>query len=294
MRSSRGNLDETLRSVPDPLLFAIGLALVAGIAALEASWGRGVPIVDFLLIAVLGVGWYARSRWYGYGLAAVAAAVSVVIPLSGEMHLPVEAAVASGAARLTLYLVMLVLLGMMRRERAGHQKAAGTDQQTGAANVRAFQMTALSEIKRAQRYHHDLSLAYMDVDDFKAVNDRLGHVEGDHVLLEVSHVMRGVVRSVDTVARVGGDEFAILMPETDAASARAVIDRVRGEIALLRTVDGEPVRCSIGLVTFIRPPASLKELVDAGDDLMYRAKENGKNRLEQAERSGLRVVAAGR
>ena len=196
------------------------------------------------------------------------------------------AACAAGIARLALYLVVLGLLGMMRRERAGHQHAVATDQLTGAANARAFRALADAEVERAQRYQRDLSLAYIDVDDFKAINDRLGHPEGDHVLLEVSHVMRSSVRATDTVARIGGDEFAILMPEIGAAPARAVIERVRGELARLRTADDEPVLCSIGLVTFDRPPTSLKELVAAGDELLYRAKEGGKHRIEQADHSG--------
>jgi diguanylate cyclase (GGDEF)-like protein len=181
---------------------------------------------------------------------------------------------------------VLGLLGMMRRERAGHQHAVATDQLTGAANARSFHAIAVTEVERAQRHQRDLSLAYIDVDDFKAINVRLGHPEGDHVLAEVSHMMRSVVRATDTVARIGGDEFAILMPEIGASPARAVIERVRDELARLRTVDGQPVLCSIGLVTFNRPPTSLKELVAAGDELLYRAKEGGKDRIEQAERSG--------
>ena len=98
--------------------------------------------------------------------------------------------------------------------------------------------------------------------------------------------MRCVVRSVDTVARLGGDEFAILMPETRAAEARVLMERLEGELSRLVTTTGQPVTCSIGLVTFLRPPESLQELIAAGDELMYRAKRNGKARVEQAQRSG--------
>ena len=113
------------------------------------------------------------------------------------------------------------------------------------------------------------------------------------MLLEVSHVMRSFVRATDTVARIGGDEFAILMPEIGASSARVVIERVRGGLARLRTAEGRPVPCSVGLVTFDRPPTSLKELVAAGDELLYRAKDNGKDRVEQAERSGAYQLVGG-
>ena len=103
--------------------------------------------------------------------------------------------------------------------------------------------------------------------------------------------MRRLVRSVDTVARLGGDEFAILMPETRLTEARTLMDRLREEFAALMTSAGQPLSCSIGLVTFLRPPASLQQLISAGDDLMYTAKRNGKDRIEQAECSGADAVA---
>jgi diguanylate cyclase (GGDEF)-like protein len=280
------SFDECMRHLPDPLQLVIGLGLVAGLTAFKLTIGHSVMVIDFLFVPIVYVGWFARARWCGYAVAAIAAASSGVVALVAETHTSLAAAVASSLARFALYLFVLGLLGMMRRERAGHQHAAATDQLTGAANARAFRTIALAEVERAQRYQRDLSLAYIDVDDFKTINDRLGHPEGDHVLVEVSHVMRSVVRATDTVARIGGDEFAILMPEIGAASARGVIERVRGELARLHTIDGAPVPCSIGLVTFDRPPASLKELIAAGDELLYRAKENGKDRVEQAERSG--------
>lgn len=291
MTLRRTSLDDRLRQLPDVVLLAIGLAIVAGLTAFRLTVGHGVPVVDFLLIAVVGVGWFASARWYGYALAAVAATASVAMAVAGQADVPLGAAVTSGLARFVLYLVVLGLLGLMRRERTAHQREARTDPHTGVANVRGFRALALTEIERSQRFAHEFSLAYLDVDDLKAINSRLGHVEGDRVLLEVCHVMRSAVRSVDTVARLGGDEFAVLMPETGAAPARAVVDRLKTEFARLRTCDGRDVTCSIGLVTFLRPPASLEELITAGDELMYRAKQNGKDGIEQAEHSGSYAVS---
>ncbi len=286
MRSSRRSFDDSMRCIPDAVQLAAGLGLVLGLTALKLTIGHSVTVIDLLFIPVVWVGWFASARWYGYALAAAAAASSAVVAVLAETHASLAAAAVSGLARFALYVVVLALLGMMRRERAAHQRAATTDQLTGAANSRAFRTIAAAEVERAQRYGHELSLAYLDIDDFKAINDRLGHPEGDRVLLEVSHMMRSVVRSVDTVARVGGDEFAILMPETRAGDAVTVVERVRLETARLSTGDGGRVSCSIGLVTFARPPESLTELVAAGDELLYRAKENGKDRIERAERCG--------
>jgi diguanylate cyclase (GGDEF)-like protein len=275
-----------MRRVPDLLQLAVAIGLVVALTAFKLTIGHSLTVIDFMFVPVVWVGWFSRARWCAYAVALTAAGLSVMVAVVAETQASLPAAFASGIARFALYLLVLGLLGMMRRERAGHQHAVATDQLTGAANGREFRAIALAEVERAQRHQRDLSLACVDVDDFKAINDRLGHPEGDHVLREVSHMMRSVVRASDTVARIGGDEFAILMPEISASPARAVIERVRGELSRLRTTDGEPVLCSIGLVTFDRPPKSLKELVAAGDELLYRAKDKGKDRIEQAERAG--------
>jgi diguanylate cyclase (GGDEF)-like protein len=285
MSSPITKVDAHARRLPDPVLLVIGLALVAALAAFKVTEGRGVPIVDFFLIPVAAVGWLASSRSYGYVTALATAAVSVAVSLDGT-HARVGATVASGVARLILYLLVLAFLHAMRALQVEREREARTDQQTGAANARAFQALAVAEIERVRRYRQELSLAYLDIDDFKTINDRLGHAAGDHVLLALSHVMRSVVRSVDTVARLGGDEFVVLMPHTGAREARVLVERLRGELARLSTDDERPVPCSIGLVTFASPPASVRELIDAGDALMYAAKRQGKNRVEQAELAG--------
>ena len=293
MDSRFASLDARLSRLPDAALLAVGLALITGLALLRVAAAEGVPLVDFFLIPVAGVGWFSRRRWCGYAAAVGAALASVLMAIAGPSSAPVGSALASGAARLVLYIIVLGLLGAMRRMELQHETDARTDPVTGTANARAFRTLALSEIERSRRYQHELSLAYLDIDDLKAINDRLGHVEGDHVLVQVSHLMRCVARSVDTIARLGGDEFAILMPETRGTEARVLMERLEGELSRLVTRTGEPVTCSIGLVTFVRPPASLQELITAGDDLMYRAKRNGKDRIEQAERCGSAVVASG-
>ena len=285
MLSLTSKLDARLRALPDPVLLAIAFAIVAGLAGFKLTAGRGVPLVDFFLIPVAAVGWFASSRAYGYAAALVTATVSVAIAVDGA-NARVGATVASGVARLLLYFIVLAFLGAMRAVQEERDREASTDHLTGAANARSFRVLALAEMERARRYQHELSVAYLDIDDFKAINDELGHTEGDHVLLQVSHVVRSVVRSVDSAARLGGDEFCVLLPETGAAEAARPGRRLRGELARLRTEHGHPVPCSIGLVTFTSPPASLRELVDAADELMYTAKRKGKDRVEQAHRTG--------
>ena len=287
MTTRCNSFDQLMRRLPDVVQLTIGLAMIAGLSAFKLTLGSGVMLIDFFIIPVVGVGWFARSPRYGYLVALAAAVDSAVLAVYAETQATWSTAVLTGLARFALYVVILTLLGMMRREREGHQYAATTDRKTGAVNAHTFHELAETEVARAQRNSgSELSLAYVDLDDFKQINDGLGHGEGDRVLLEVSHVMRTQVRASDTVGRVGGDEFAILMPETGAKPARGVVDRLRHELSRLQTRDGRPVPCSIGLVTFDRPPDSIGELINAGDELMYRAKQGGKDRIEQAERSG--------
>jgi diguanylate cyclase (GGDEF)-like protein len=292
MSSPFSSLDARLRRLPDVVIFALGLLLIAGIAAYRLTVGHSVPIVDFFLIPIAGIAWLARRHLYGYLAAVVTAVLTVEIALAARPPAPFGASLAAGGMRLVFYFVVLAFLAAMRRAQLEQETDARTDTLTGAANAHAFRDIAAGEIDRSRRYGHQLSLLYLDIDDFKAINDHLGHAEGDDVLLHISHVLRSVVRSVDTVGRLGGDEFAVLMPETDIGAAHALALRLRYELNRAHAGDGRSVPCSIGLVTFVQPPASLRELLDAGDDLMYRAKQNGKDRIEEAEVLGSRSQAA--
>ena len=286
MTSPYASLDSRLRSLPDAVTVAVGLAMIAGLTLLGLQPAHSVPLDDFFFIPVVWVGWLAHRRAYGYAIALAAAVASVAMAVAGPDAMGLGAAVIAGAARLFLFLLLLGLLTAMHRLQLAHETDARTDALTGAANSRAFGDLAGAEVERTQRYRHRLSLAYVDVDDFKRINDLEGHAQGDRVLRLLGEAMRSAVRSVDTVARLGGDEFVILMPETGAAEARAVTERLTGDLAGLATKAGRRVTCSIGLVTFDVPPGSVQELVDAGDELMYKAKHGGKNSIEQAARAG--------
>src|SRR5437773_2624774 len=119
----------------------------------------------------------------------------------------------------------------LRLAHARERELARRDALTGAPNARAFYELAGAEIARARRYIHPFSVAYLDLDDFKLVNDRLGHLAGDAVLRSVARALGGVLRASDVVARLGGDEFAVLLPEAGAAPARLATDKLRQALA---------------------------------------------------------------
>jgi diguanylate cyclase (GGDEF)-like protein len=159
------------------------------------------------------------------------------------------------------------------------KELSGTDPLTGLMNRRAFNEQVEKEIVRSRRYGHPFSVAYMDLDDFKEVNDRGGHAAGDLLLLFVAMTLHGSLRSSDFLARLGGDEFAVLLPETGPAAAVAVMGKALERLSRIQRSGEDALSASIGLLTCENPPESRDRLLRSADELMYSAKKEGKNRI---------------
>jgi diguanylate cyclase (GGDEF)-like protein len=165
------------------------------------------------------------------------------------------------------------------------QRQAVTDELTGLANRRSFQETLEAELRRAERFGNSLALIFADIDDFKRVNDRFGHGVGDEVLRAFADVLRHRVRSIDQAARLGGEEFAILLPETDAAGAEALAESLRAATSNLSIpvgVNFVRVTASFGVSAF-PPVRSADDLMTSADLALYSAKRRGKDCVVTAE-----------
>lgn len=159
---------------------------------------------------------------------------------------------------------------------------ASTDTLTGIANRRYLMRYATNEILRAQRYSRPLSLLMLDLDRFKEVNDRYGHSWGDEVLKAAAAATQTVLRSTDLLGRYGGEEFAVLMPETTTEEAVNVAERIREAVSaiLLDTGNGEiTIRVSIGVASLSATEADLHSLIDRADAALYSAKRGGRDRV---------------
>jgi diguanylate cyclase (GGDEF)-like protein len=167
---------------------------------------------------------------------------------------------------------------------------ASTDHLTGAANSRAFYEKAQTEIARSARYGRPFTAAYFDLDNFKTVNDTLGHNVGDDLLVRTVYLITQTIRETDFLARLGGDEFVILFSETDVEAAQEAIRRIEGRFHTEMKEKSLPVTLSVGLVTFVSPPVSVSEMIQMADKLMYEAKSGGKNRIISATYSEGRLV----
>jgi len=193
-----------------------------------------------------------------------------------------EAGLLALAALMLLTLVLARPLLRAFRWTEEQASEARIDSLTGLANRRALEEILAAEISRAQRFKHQLAVVLLDLDRFKDINDNFGHAAGDVMLRGVGRLLTSLARQGDTVARWGGEEFVVVLPETDLAGARRFAERLR------RTIEAHAVgdmhtSASCGVATML-PEDSVEELLGAADRALYQAKSNGRNRTETAVR----------
>ena len=168
------------------------------------------------------------------------------------------------------------------------ERTARTDALTGIFNRRWLDETLLREIARLERSKGNFTIMMADVNDFKAINDRVGHVEGDRILVEVAHLLQRNFRASDSVVRYGGDEFIALMPDTDLAQARVAVDRLQRFVEARNARHDSPITLGLccGLATFI-PGMSMDALVQAADEDMFAQKPRRSDRPSPTLRAPL-------
>jgi diguanylate cyclase (GGDEF)-like protein len=160
----------------------------------------------------------------------------------------------------------------------GERELADRDDITGVLNRRAFIKAVMSESIRSRRSRRPLTVAYIDLDRFKKVNDTLGHNIGNMALETVACTMKSTLRDTDSVSRLHGDEYALLLPETNQENAKVVIEKLRTALKSEMKAKGWKITFSIGVVTF-RNPANENYMLDQADKVMLSVKKTGKNRV---------------
>jgi diguanylate cyclase (GGDEF)-like protein len=191
------------------------------------------------------------------------------------------AVMAFGTVLYTITFAFLLLSMVKERGELRHKTAALIDPLTGLANRRAFLADAEHFLAREPQHHESVAVMLADLDRFKAVNDRFGHVIGDRVLQMFADTITRALRPTDMSGRLGGEEFAFLMPGANAAEAGRVAERIRLQFAeAARDVGGHAVEATVSVgVATARMPAELSDLIGAADGALYRAKAEGRNRV---------------
>jgi len=184
----------------------------------------------------------------------------------------------------TLFFVIVTfIIADLKALHLRERDLARIDSLTRVSTRLAFYELANEEINRARRLNQPMTLAYLDLDCFKEINDRNGHAAGDRVLRAVAQGMQGMIRRTDMAARLGGDEFALLLPNTAADAASRLLGRILEVLTKTMQRKGWPVTFSVGAATFLSPPESVEEMIHRTDEIMYSVKRTGKNRMRLEE-----------
>ena len=265
-----------------PLWLAIGFALIACLGFLDYMAGYEFSFSLFYLAPITLIAWFTGRR-----LGFVASATSAVVWLLADMaagHPYSHYAIHywNSAIRLGFFVIVTLLLSALREALEREQGMARTDYLTGLLNARYFHDRLRQEIDRSHRFNHPFTLAYLDLDDFKSVNDLFGHDTGDRVLQKVAGIMKRQLRKTDIVARLGGDEFALLLPETGHEAAQTAVSKLRFSLLDEMQKQQWPVTFSIGLLTCMDASLSVGDLIKMADELMYSVKKGTKNNIGYA------------
>jgi len=270
------SVDGALLRVPPPGLFALSVGGVAAVSLLDFLVGYEISVSLFYLVPVAVAAWYGGPR-DGIAIAGLACVGWYAADVfSGHPYQHPAIPVWNAAVRFGFFAVVAGLVSVYHDALRKQRQLLRTDALTGLANRHAFGDALAHDLALARRRGSALSLAYLDLDDFKAVNDTAGHAEGDRVLRTVGEVLGRSFREADTAARLGGDEFAFLLPDTGPEGAAQVAGKLARELRQAFIAGQWPVDCSIGVVTFPHARVSVADALAAADRAMYEAKRGGK------------------
>ncbi len=257
----------------------IGILLVVLVGALDLATGREISFSLFYLAPIALVTWYC-GRNSGIVIALLCATTWFYGELFSQQTYSHEIIrYWNSGIRLGFFLVVSFLIARLRVALLAEQEMAQTDALTGVANSRHFQIIVENELSRSLRFDKPITIAYIDLDNFKFVNDHFGHDVGDRAIYLVARTMKQSIRSMDSIGRLGGDEFAILLPEANQENASKAVTRLQQNLLAVMQDNHWPVTFSIGVFTCENYDCDANRLFKEADNLMYLAKNQGKNAI---------------
>jgi len=273
-------LSEYLNKIPRFLWISIGFAFVAFAGIMNYPAGADFSHWLFYLIPLFIVTWFTE-RWPGIMLSTICALTWIIADISsGVTYSNFTIPYWNVAARLGSFLILTFTFSSLIHALMNEKELSRKDSLTGAGNRRYFNELAEMEIRRSLRYKHPFTIIYIDLDDFKGINDHFGHSQGDQLLRSVAQTIQKKVRLTDKVIRLGGDEFAVLLPETGLEAAQVIVSKIQKVPSEIMRKQEWPISFSMGVVTFTSPPSTADEILQISDGLMYAVKNSGKNGIK--------------
>ena len=261
-------------------LTALEAILVLGVGWVDYITGTEYSLLLLYSIPVLTTAWFV-GKWASVAISIESAIVLLVVDVAGQRHSSEPVALYwNDLSILVFFLLVTYIIASLKSAFEREKLMADTDALTGVANRRHFYELADAEINRQRRYGHPFTVCYIDIDNFKRINDAFGHGEGDNLLSLIAQSIRTNMRRTDLVGRIGGDEFALLMPETGADVALNVVGKVHALQDIAAWKRGLTVTLSIGMVVYLSPPENVEEMIRRADALMYSVKMSGKNNVK--------------
>jgi len=259
------------------LVISISITLILGIV--DYLLGPEFSFSVFYTVPIMLATWYA-----GKGAGLMMAILSTIFWLCADIAAGIQyttllVPVWNTLVRLAFFIIILRLLLIVHEKLLLEESLADTDPLTGLANRRYFYEQLDRENSRIRRYPEQFTVASFDLDNFKYINDTMGHDAGDELLITVASTLSNYIRTTDFSARLGGDEFAILFPFVSKESAPPMLEKLQNELLSAMKAKEWLVTFSIGAVTFTKAMDSSRDMVKLVDDLMYEVKKSGKNNI---------------
>lgn len=256
--------------------------LALGVAAVDYSTGSEVRVHPFYFLPI-ALAASVIGRRGAYLTTLLCTILWFVSNALGGMHYSSQwiwlwNSMVEGSA----YMVVATLVSQLQETLQRERDSARTDALTGVLNIRAFHERAPALIGLCHRESSPVVMAYIDLDNFKKVNDVQGHQRGDEVLRIAAQIIKSSLRATDLLARFGGDEFVVLLPNASTEAAAETLERLRESIESSMRAERCDVTASIGAVAYQHAPISLEGVIRAADSAMYAVKHSGKNRVQVA------------
>jgi diguanylate cyclase (GGDEF)-like protein len=270
---------DALDRLSTALIVILSILLVLSLGVIDYLTGKEISFSIFYLLPITIASW-SKGRLVGVIISILSAITWLVADLAaGATYSNLVIPFWNMLVRFSFFIIIVMILSAFKEALEQAKESARKDPLTGVANARFLAEFANSEINRARRYRYPLTIFYLDLDNFKSINDIYGHSIGDELLQKVGLAIKNNIRKIDLVARLGGDEFAAILPDTGAQQARSIVERVHRQLSSMMNKNGWSVTASIGVVTYQCPPPPVDQMINRADHLMYSSKKGPKGKV---------------